>query len=1112
MTTSTLIWLCITFTIGLLIGSCLSFRKNHSPKLTQTESKAEPLADSEPAIAYTTETHDSASPREQLFKLKKTLEDKDDEILQPEDLNRLPEFEQGVKLLTGSAFTVDDCLTFAASEGYVLSCMAMCAIANRPEDTAIEVAKRASQLGEYATHFLIKYLETVKDINTASCFLTHCNSWWWWREEVNLVKELQIYLSHVVSAQPEISPDAAVLADIDCERLSDTLYLLEQLNLSGLDNLVQAIKSTLDSKRAPSVLSTIGRLLTNKEDADYVPQAGYEILVAKVIGNLQSEAARSQIFCAEDGCGKTTLIKRIARELTTQGWMVFEASGSQVLAGQSYIGELEERLKIMLEIFRHPKRLWIVPDFSELVYKGAYTQDPRGILDMIMPAMEKGELLILGETSPKLFAHLLSVRPALRHVLETVNLPALTAEESAVMANDWLKARQVEQSQHTVADDGLVHEAMQLTAQYLPEQQLPGRIISLLKTSYHHALTQIPPTLPLNRASLVATLSSISGLPVSILDENARLSLENLREGFNQRVIGQDEAVECLIDRISMLKAGLIDPKRPIGVFLFAGPTGTGKTEIAKTLAECLFGSEERMIRLDMSEYQSEGAYWRLIAADKDGQSRSLVTRIREQPFSVILLDEFEKADPKVWDLFLQVFDDGRLTDERGIVADLRHTLIILTSNLGATISRDSGPGFVAAGGEFSRSVVEKALHMTFRREFINRLDRVVIFNPLTRKVMRDILQKELRQVLTRRGLRNRDWAVEWEPSAIEFLLDKGFTPDLGARPLRRAVEHYLLAPLSRTIVEHKVPDGDQFLFIRSVNNKLDVEFIDPDLEIKKTEGEETTNKTILSLRSLMLTPQLTDAALSCMSQAAGNIIQTLKSESWVNARQQAYQTMAQQDFWSSEYRFTVLDQLERTDRIECAMDAAIRLRERLTQQGANLQMVQGLAQLLFLIGLAIEDFVNGTPQDAVIYLYANLDEVTSDLHRPLREWWQKLMRMYLNWAERRHMQVQIVEQDASRCHAQIAVSGFAAWSLLSEEGGLHILEEDTEPPTRLRVRVYVGSDSQQILQPAFDTRICRRYREKPSPLVRDSIKGWRTGRLNRVFAGEFDIMEGTDK
>ena len=192
------------------------------------------------------------------------------------------------------------------------------------------------------------------------------------------------------------------------------------------------------------------------------------------------------------------------------------------------------------------------------------------------------------------------------------------------------------------------------------------------------------------------------------------------------RIFGQVEAVECLVERVAMIKAGVTDPSRPAGVFLFAGPTGTGKTEIAKTLAEWMFGSPERMIRLDMSELQTPESLDRLLGSLQARHADALVDRIRRQPFSVILLDEFEKAHPNVWDVFLQVFDDGRLTDRKGATADFRHAIIILTSNLGGAIPSGVSLGFGSERQGFDALSVLQVVEATFRKEFINRLDRVI--------------------------------------------------------------------------------------------------------------------------------------------------------------------------------------------------------------------------------------------------------------------------------------------------------------------------------------------------------------------------------------------------
>ncbi|HET9485085.1 MAG TPA: AAA family ATPase, partial [Xanthomonadales bacterium] len=465
-----------------------------------------------------------------------------------------------------------------------------------------------------------------------------------------------------------------------------------------------------------------------------------------------------------------------------------------------------------------------------------------------------------------------------------------------------------------------------------------------------------------------------------------------------------------------------------------------------------------------------------------------------------------EKAHPEVFNVFLQVFDDGRLTDRAGNTASFRHSIIILTSNLGAGSGRSGGPGFLTQQSSYSRSEVERAIQTTFRREFVNRLDRVVIFDPLTRAVMRDILHKELARVLERRGFAIRDWAVEWEASAVEFLLEKGFTPDLGARPLRRAIDQYLLAPLARTIVEHRAPRGEQFLFITSDGRSLGVRFVDPDAPVG-AEAPPAVPLDGVDLKALALDPYVDAGVLALLAAETERLAARTQSDEWIARKQQAADTMQQPDFWQRPERSAVLDRLERMDRIESGIDAARSLYGRLARgkgRGAS-DLVRRLALQVGLMTRAADAIDADEPEDA----WLELKPVETNSVAALA-WRDRLQAMYLAWAEARGVRLKAAGTDrgnAVRLHA----SGFGAWSILRDEAGLHVLESaggDGAARYSVRVRSASAPFAPGTAAPAdSDLRIRRRYTDGPSPLVRDALGGWRSGRLDRVLGGDFDLF-----
>jgi ATP-dependent Clp protease ATP-binding subunit ClpC len=637
-------------------------------------------------------------------------------------------------------------------------------------------------------------------------------------------------------------------------------------------------------------------------------------------------------------------------------------------------------------------------------------------------------------------------------------------------------------------------------------------------------LMQIKPSL----RALFETIT-IESLP-AVLDTKAQLQLESVREFFAARVMGQSEAVEAMVERIAMLKAGLNDPNKPIGVFLFAGPTGTGKTELAKAASEFLFSSVDRMIRLDMSEFQTHESINKILSASAEADS--LINRVRKQPFSVLLLDEFEKSHPMIWDLFLQAFDEGRLTDAAGQLADLRHCLIILTSNLGATAHRSLGLGFAPRADAFSKDQVLRAIAQTYRPEFQNRLDKVIVFRPLTRDLMRDILKKELAALSHRRGLKDRTWAIEWESSALEFLLETGFSPEMGARPLKRAIDQFVVAPLAAIIVEKRFPEGDQFLFVRSDGESIQVEFVDPDADTtapsEAIAAAPAAPIAHSALASAILAPQGTPDEFQMLQSEYEAMEQRLSSTEWTDLKDRLTGEMASSDFWSRPGRFATLARVALMDRVKSAAETADALRGRAARYSRSprrysAELCGRLALQLHLIREGVRDALDDAPIELALTIDAVFDG-SGDRQATLA-WRNSLSAMYRAWAEKRRMHISDVTdaEDSEDPDAPILIiSGFGAYRVLAPEAGLHIFEPSEGATSRLAARVRIGviplgdlpgAKARQAIFAAVaaaerPNTVVRRYREQP-PLVRHAAGQWRTGRLDLVLGGAFDLLSG---
>lgn len=1058
----------------------------------------------------------------------------------PGELRKHDLFERGVERLMRPEYGEDDLFEYASGGNPLLACMAIEALVRRfaGPHTRQRLMRIVPNLAQWPLYFVLNHL--VEDAPVDEPVIG----------PVLVALVARIWDAPIRAQVEDFVAKRAAMGET--ARFGDALERLAGDDTWDLENFVKALtieasaamlfeiearKSQRQQTAADDVgvLASIGQVWDDEagKAADrIIEHDGQRAHLDRMEATLAARPARSTLVVGDAGVGKTAAVSRLARRLQRKGWTVFVAGHTELIAGQTYLGEFEGRLRQLVECLKTRNRaLWIVPGFEALAFSGRHRYNMVSALDSLMPHIEAGEVKIVAEMTRSTYEKLCQVNPRIVGAFMVERLESLGTEATLALARDW-----VGRYANGSAAATLVPEAWHLANHFLGETAPPGNILKLLELTRERLVRKTPKAkrIALGTDDLFDTLIELTGLPDVMLDDDKALDLDALRQHFHRRVIGQDEAVDCLVERVAMIKAGVTDPTRPSGVFLFAGPTGTGKTEIAKTLAEWLFGTPQRMVRIDMSELQSGASLERLTGAEHYSGT-ALTDRIREQPFSVVLLDEFEKAHPSVWDFFLQVFDDGRLTDQQGRTADFRHAIVILTSNLGAAIPTDTPIGFSGASEGFDPATVTREIEQVFRREFINRIDRVVVFRPLSREVMRDILQKELDFAFARRGLRSRSWAVEWDETAIDFLLDKGFTPDLGARPLKRAIDRYLLAPLAQTIVRRQVPEGDQFLFVTERDGSIDVEFVDPDAPGGMADTEpapaplDGQDRAPPTLRSIMLQAQGKPFEVAALHDRHKALSKLIAGDAWAEDKQAALSLMEGPDFWKSDQRFDILGQLECIDRIEAATRRAGSLLNRIAggrkpRRGTfPPDMVKTIAQTVHLVETAREDLAERRPREAFIQVDAGRD---GDAFAG------RLADMYVAWARNRRMHYQVLDNRRAPAAKgflfRMAVSGFGAHTLLADEAGLHVLESGAEGDTkapRSTARVSVaaqplepgGNGTEALRQRAravFEDggppsrKIVRRYREEPSPLVRDAVRGWRTGRADRVFAGDFDLFE----
>lgn len=576
------------------------------------------------------------------------------------------------------------------------------------------------------------------------------------------------------------------------------------------------------------------------------PLVGREDEIQRVIQILGRRRKNNPMLVGDPGVGKSAIVEGIAIKIVNgdippvlADKKLISLDLGSIVAGTKYRGDFEKRLKnIINEVAASPDVILFIDEFHTIVGAGGAS----GSLDaanMLKPALARGDIQCIGATTIDEFRKIVEKDGALDRRFQKIVVEHTDIPHSISILNR-LKTN-YEKHHNVVYTDEAIEACVRMSERYITDRCLPDKAIDAMDEAGSKVRLKNPKKTGTVTAEDVADIiSKMTGIPSGRVAENEGSRLMKMQDILQKRIIGQDEAVSKVVRAIRRNRAGIKDPGKPIGTFLFFGPTGVGKTQLAKSLAEYLFDSEDNMVRLDMSEYMEKFNVSRLIGAppgyvgfEEGGQ---LSERVRRKPYCVVLLDEIEKAHPDVFNLLLQVMDEGRLTDSSGRTISFRNTIVIMTSNVGSRELEEygSGLGFSTSSRNVTgnrKSVVEKAVRKAFPPEFINRVDEQVFFNPLIKEDLEKIIDIELKGLKKR--IREAGFELTVTAAAKRFVADAGYDPNYGARPLKRAIQKLIEDPVSEHIITDRMFGGKRsggrirVSLDKADSSKLQVHFVD---------------------------------------------------------------------------------------------------------------------------------------------------------------------------------------------------------------------------------------------------------------------------------------------
>jgi ATP-dependent Clp protease ATP-binding subunit ClpC len=645
-----------------------------------------------------------------------------------------------------------------------------------------------------------------------------------------------------------------------------------------------------ESSKTPSVLEQVGTDLTEAaRQGKLDPVIGREKEIERVIQILSRRTKNNPALIGEPGVGKSAIVEALAQRIVNgevperlmDKHLIMLDVGSLV-AGTMYRGQFEERMKRVIDEIRRTRSILFIDELHMIIGAGA-AGSAVDAANILKPALARGELQCIGATTMDEYRKYIESDPALERRFQPVLVEEPTVEETIEILRG-IRSRYEEYHRLKITDNAIL-AAANLAARYVPDRYLPDKAIDLIdeaasrvrtfkafqpaavKTAmlrlqevqrakdkaleerrYEDAfqlrererelrgsLEQLQlglrdadePELKVTEADIAEIVSMWTGVPVTQLAQEETQRLLNMEEALHRRVVGQDEAITAIAKAVRRARAGLKDPKRPIGSFLFLGPTGVGKTELAKALAEFMFGSEEALLQLDMSEFMERHTVSRLVGAPPGyvgyEEAGQLTEAVRRRPYCVICFDEIEKAHEDAFNILLQIMEDGHLSDARGRQVDFRNAIIIMTSNVGVELlTRETTIGFAVAredaktAQESYNKMKEKLLgelKRTFRPEFLNRVDSIIVFHTLTEEQIRQIVDIQVAEVAKR--LKEHNLQLELSAEARDLLATEGYNPQYGARPLRRAIQQLLEDPLCEGLLSGQFKAGDTILIER---------------------------------------------------------------------------------------------------------------------------------------------------------------------------------------------------------------------------------------------------------------------------------------------------------